>query len=547
MRTAAKPGKFIPLVLLVFAVLTGACSQSSTDTPADGNQTSSSPAAAGGSSSPSAAASAGGETAEPITLTIWMAVEGGQLDHYENVGESPVAKELMKRTGVNLKFIHPPTGQEKEQFNLMVATQDLPDIVMGYFDEYKGGAGQAVKDGLLIDPQDLIPQYAPNLQRLLDADPEVGKLMKNDEGQFIGFGARISNDVARGEGMPYAGPLIRKDLLEQTGLGIPETVDEWHEALTALKLKFPELEAPLGWSDMSEAAHFLSSAYNIPAKGFYVDNGAVKYANIRPDYKRYLETLHKWYKEGLIHKDFATHEYTDNVLPMVQNGKFAAAPMHLYWYGAIAPELPDDYEFAVAPLPVLEKGQQLHIRADSGWGVRMQNAKYITTKNKFPEETVKFLDYLYSDEGKLLTNWGIEGESYTLVNGEPEFTEAYKNDISKMGFLYTPNVLKQRIDHRMNLMQYQLPLQHEAWDVWGAQSDIAMALPPGISFTADEQAENTRIMTDVNTYSDEMFMKFVMGVESLDKFDDYAGKIEAFGIGDVLDNYNAALARLQAR
>ncbi len=540
MRTVAKPVKLIPVLILAFIVMMAGCSKSSTDSPAGSGEASSS------GSSPSAAS--GGEVnKEPITLTIWMAVEGGQLDHYANVGESPVAKELMKRTGVNLKFIHPPAGQEKEQFNLMVATQDLPDIVMGYFDEYKGGAGQAVKDGLLIDPKELIDQYAPNLKKILDADPDVGKLMRNDEGQFIGFGARISNDVARGKGMPYAGPLVRKDLLDQAGLGIPETVDEWHDTLKALKDKFPELEAPLGWSDMSEAAHFLASAYDVPAKGFYVADGAVRYANIQPNYKQYLETLNLWYKEGLLHKDFATHEYTDNILPMLQNGKFAAAPMHLYWYGAIQPDLPAAYEFAVAPLPVLEKGQKLHIRADSGWGVRMQNAKYITTKNKHPEETVKFLDYLYSDEGKMLTNWGIEGESYTIVNGEPEFTEAYTKDISKMGFLYTPNVLKQRIDNRMNLMQYQLPLQHEAWDLWGAQADIALALPPGLSFTAEEQAENTKIMTDVNTYSDEMYLKFIMGVEPLDKFDDYVKKIEAFGIGSVIENYNAALERLKLR
>lgn len=540
MRGIAKASKLISMLLLTLVVWMAGCSKAS-------NNESSSEAPSGSSSSAASSPSESSPAAEPITLTIWMAVEGGQLDHYANVGESPIAKELMKRTGIQLKFIHPPTGQEKEQFNLMVATQDLPDIVMGYFDEYKGGAGQAVKDGLLIDPKDLIAQHAPNLQKLLDEDPEIGKLMKNDEGQFIGFGARISNDVARGKGMPYAGPLIRKDLLDQAGLTIPETVDEWHDTLAALKAKFPDLEAPLGWSDMSEAAHFLASAYDMPAKGFYMDGSAVNYANIQPDYKRYLETLHQWYKEGLLHKDFATHEYTDNILPMVKSGKVAAAPMHLYWYGAIQPELPASYAFAPAPLPVLEKGQKLHIRADSGWGVLMKNAKYITTKNKHPVETVKLIDYLYSDEGKMLTNWGIEGESYTMVNGEPAFTEAYTKDISKMGFLYTPNVLKQRIDHRMNLMQYKLPLQHEAWDLWGAQSDIALALPPGISFTADEQAENTKIMTDVNTYSDEMFLKFVMGVEPLEKFDDYVRKVEAFGIAEVIENYNAALERLSKR
>ena len=541
-------------VLLAAAAVLAACGGGSGGTAGSGAggsgaSSGSSSAGSGGSGSGGGGGSSAQQTPEPepLKLKIWMAVEGAQLNYYSNLAEAPIAKELMRRTGVELEFIHPPSGQEKEQFNIMVAANDLPDVVVGYFDGYKGGPGQAIKDGLIIDPTDLLEEHAPNLMRILEADPDIGKLMKNDEGQFIGFGARISNDVARGQGLAYAGPLIRKDLLDKIGLSIPETVDEWYTVLKALKEAFPDLEAPLGWSDMSNTAHFLASAYNVPAKNFYVENGEVKYANIQPNYKEFLATMHQWYKEGLIHKDFATHEYTDYALPMFQNGKFAAAPMHLYWYGVIAPDLPPDWELAAAPLPVLYKGQHLNFRADSGWGVRMQDTKYITTRNKDPERTIEFFDYLFSDEGKLLTNWGLEGESYQMVNGQPEFTEAYKADIARMGYLYTPNVLKQRVDHRMNLMQYPLPLQQEAFALWSSQADTSMMLPPGISFTAEEQAENTKIMTDVNTYSDEMYLKFIMGVEPLDKFDEYVKRVEAFGIGKVLANYNAALQRLQNR
>ncbi|MBO9608095.1 MAG: extracellular solute-binding protein [Paenibacillaceae bacterium] len=480
-------------------------------------------------------------------MTVWMAVEANQLNYYNNLAEAPITKELMKRTGVNLKFIHPPTANAKEQFNVMVAARDLPDVVMGYFDSYKGGASQAVKDGLIIDPKDYIKDYAPNLTKILNADPNIGKLMRNDEGQFIGFGARVNNDVKIGQGMAYAGPMIRKDLLDKAGLTVPETIDEWYNVLKTLKAKFPDLEAPLGWSDMSDASYFLASAYDIPNTGWYLNGDKIAYANIQPNFKKYLETVNKWYKEGLIQKDFATNEYTAKVIPMVKTGKVAAAPMHLYWYGVIQPELPKDYEFVIAPQPTLTKGQKLHIRADSGWGVLMANTKYITTKNKYPKETIQFFDYLYSDEGKLLTNWGIEGESYKMVNGLPEFTEAYTKDIAKMGYLYTPNVLKERIDDRMNRMQYKLPIQQQGFDAWSKQSDTALALPPGLTFTSEEQAENTKIMTDVGTYTKEMGLKFMMGVESLDKFDEYVKKVQAFGIDKVAANYNAAYERLKKR
>ena len=44
----------------------------------------------------------------------------------------------------------------------------------------------------------------------------------------------------------------------------------------------------------------------------------------------------------------------------------------------------------------------------TAWGVG------ITTACKDPVRAIKFLDYLCSDEGQVLINWGIEGVNYTL-------------------------------------------------------------------------------------------------------------------------------------
>jgi len=48
----------------------------------------------------------------------------------------------------------------------------------------------------------------------------------------------------------------------------------------------------------------------------------------------------------------------------------------------------------------------------SGWGVG------ITTSAKDPVRAIKFLDYLASDEGQVLLNWGIEGKHYNVVDGK---------------------------------------------------------------------------------------------------------------------------------
>ncbi|WP_054027687.1 extracellular solute-binding protein [Bacillus sp. FJAT-28004] len=293
---------------------------------------------------------------QPITLKVFMRLQEGDVQFFNNMAETPAAKEIMKRTGINLEFIHPPVGQEAAQFNLMVTSGDLPDVIVGNFDAYKGGPGQAIKDKLIIDTKDLIDQYAPNLKKIMEADPQVAKMLKNDDGQLVGFGAQISNEMSIDEGNAYNGPMIRQDLLDQAGLPMPETVDDWYNVLKTFKEKF-ELEAPLSWST-SNPGSFLASAFNVPADGFYQEDNVVKFAPIEPGYRQYLETLHKWYSEGLIHKDYPTQNFNDHVVPMVQNGVVGAVGnMHLYWYASIKDEIQAGVKFVPAPIPVREKAR----------------------------------------------------------------------------------------------------------------------------------------------------------------------------------------------
>ncbi|MNI41704.1 hypothetical protein D3C73_959650 [compost metagenome] len=42
----------------------------------------------------------------------------------------------------------------------------------------------------------------------------------------------------------------------------------------------------------------------------------------------------------------------------------------------------------------------------------------ITTACEDPVRVIKFLDWLASDEGQVLRNWGVEGKQYTVENGQ---------------------------------------------------------------------------------------------------------------------------------
>jgi putative aldouronate transport system substrate-binding protein len=72
-----------------------------------------------------------------------------------------------------------------------------------------------------------------------------------------------------------------------------------------------------------------------------------------------------------------------------------------------------------------------------------------------------------------------------------------------------------------------------------------VGLPP-VSLTTEESAEFSKIMSDVNTYRDEMFVKFIMGAEPIENFDKFVAQMEKFNLKqaikiqqDALDRYNA--------
>ena len=120
-------------------------------------------------------AQTGSETESGAQLTYWMPLHDSVSYSYKNFGETELAKELQKATGIQVEYQHPTKGQEKEQFNLMIASKDLPDIVHQATpgSGFKGGAVQAVRDKIIMPLNEYINEkYTPNLAKLMEEEPE---------------------------------------------------------------------------------------------------------------------------------------------------------------------------------------------------------------------------------------------------------------------------------------------------------------------------------------------------------------------------------------
>ncbi len=82
-------------------------------------------------------------------------------------------------------------------------------------------------------------------------------------------------------------------------------------------------------------------------------------------------------------------------------------------------------------------------------------------------------------------------------------------------------------------------------NVWDKQP-ADYVLPP-ITLTAEEGAEYAKIMSDIESYRNEMMLKFITGQEPLDKFDEYVNNIKSMNIDRVIEIYKTALDRYNKR
>lgn len=488
-------------------------------------------------------------------LTYFVELDPKATTVMQDYNSIAAYKELEKLTGVKVKFEHPPAGEEgDQQFSLMMASNELPDVIEYNWSRVPGGAEAYLESGQIVKLNDYLEEYAPNLTKVLDEYPEYRKQISTDDGSIYGFPfLRGVEQDGNKENLTFRGPIMRKDWLDNLGLDVPTTIDEWYTVLKAFKT-----EDPNGNGEDDELPHHLEIQSNVflSAWGltfdFYQVDGEVKYGPYEPEYKEYLETMNKWYEEGLIDPEYVVTD-GDLLDANITTSKTGS------WYGFVAGGMgkyldlmndDPDFELVGAPYPTLNKGD---LPAAGHQTTEFEGiAATITKDNEHIEETVKWLDQGYSEEGHMLFNWGVEGESYEMVDGEPLFTELITDNPEGLPFqeaeaLYTragwfgPFVTDPL--HQKQLFHHAE--QEEAVAAWAAaENDILM---PFITHTPEESDEIAELLSDIYAHKNTLSHQFINGDESLDNFDQYLETLKDLGIEQVIEIKQAALDRYEQR
>ncbi|WP_214628162.1 extracellular solute-binding protein [Paenibacillus agaridevorans] len=479
------------------------------------------------------------ETASLESLTYYTFLNTKTAASLKNLGEHEAYKKKKEWTGVDVYFIHP---EHDYSFQLLLTSHDLPDIIEAGWITLPGGPEKYLSDGKIIRLNEYLDQYAPNFSKLLNEHPEYRKLISTDDGSIYAF------PFLRGDPFlqTFRGLAIRKDWLDNLSMNIPETIDEWHAVLKAFKEQDPnrngkadEIPLSIRWEDLG----FLS-AWGIK-RDFYQVDGEVKYGLIEPEFRQYIATLKLWYDEGLIDPEFMV---TDNRLRAVKLTADTLGSQYSYTIGRENESMKGihpTFEMIAAPNPVLNKGDKPLIGQQdpmyTGYGAA------ITTSADDIPGLVRWMDFNYGEEGGLLFNFGIEGESYTMMDGYPTFKQTIWEDAAELDryilsssygpFVQDKRWMEQKADRLKN--------GRNSLETW-MNADNNRHLPP-LSPNEKERSELDTIMSDINLYAAEALNKFILGVEPLDHYDQFLITLKQMGIERAIAIQQAALDRFHNR
>ena len=485
---------------------------------------------------------------EPTTLSYFVADDSNAAIMTTDWNDNEFYQEMERRTGVHLEFEMVSSADYQTNFNLMIASGNLADMIYVGASYYAEGVDAAIDDGYFLDLTDLVDEYMPNYEKVRTSDVQYELLSTTDSGRL---GAVY--ELRQSKQGPWLGLWIRQDWLDDLGLDTPVTFDDYHEVLTAFKNE-KGATAPLILNFSGSDGEFgtMSGGLNVLNSWQLDETGKVNFGPYMDAWKEYVTIMHQWYTEGLIDPDFmATDERTADMAKVVTgaSGVFAA----LYTMPSVYEAASEDPNMNLAPVnpPVMNEGDEGHIRLRDSY---TSGNTAISADSENWEVALRWLDYLYTEEGALLANYGVEGDTFEFdENGEPVFTDKILNN--ENGWTMTQTVasylcpsagIANWSDWTRELAG--VPEKDQAcYDVWSEFSDD-WRLPSSVTLTQDESTERAALYADISTIVKEQTAQFISGALDIEEnWDAYISALEASGMERAIEITQAAYDRYLAR
>ena len=480
-------------------------------------------------------------TQETITYT-YMAPENPSSPVTD---EFVVIPEIEKRTNLKFDMTWVPESNYSDKLSVVLSSGEIPDYIGNVSVSVANNYGPK---GLFLNIWDYI-DYMPNMQRLFKEDPKL-EAYKYSDTELYTLPVQYARDIdPQGFGYFKQIPMIRTDIMKELGLENPETFEELHDCLAAMKKAYPDsypwvhvsgidpliTQMLVGWSGKVFSYSNYYTTYDENTKKY-------TFALEEDGFKEMIAYLTDMYKEGLLDPEFLstdTSQWEERLL----NGKgfFTYAnwnkSQNLTTKGRAAGN--DQFEiFGIKP-PV-ENGKP-------GVVVRplCSGTNALSAKVEHPEILLQALDYwLYSRDGAMLANAGIEGVNYEWAEPDKVYRlidptiEKPDNETHKKHFGVRYGWMTGVRPDSFGIHNYVDPedmmfRQHEIYAGLGVD-----AHPIKIFRDKDDFSTLKQIGIPVRDYIDQQLAKIICGYESIDTWDSMVDTCKKMGSDTVVEILN---------
>ncbi|MCT1902380.1 extracellular solute-binding protein [Oceanobacillus sojae] len=327
----------------------------------------------------------------------------------EDPNDKLILQRLEEQTGVHIDWKSFSGESFTEQRNLAVASGDLPDAIMNTrYSDYE--LLDLAADEAIIPVEDLIDQYMPNLQAVLEEAPEYRAMMTAPDGHIYAF--PWIEELGSGKESIHsldATGWINVKWLDELGLEMPSTTEELKEALVAFKendMAGDGQTIPLSFmiSSGGEDVSFLFSPFGEGENWDHTvvtNEDEVLFTSAQEGYKDAINYLNELYELDLIDIEAFEQEW-NTYLAKGQEGRYG-----LYFTWDMA-NISGTEDYALLP-PLEGPDGHKHVARSNGMGFD-RSRMVITSANENLELTAKWIDKLYEPMQSVQDNWGTYGD-----------------------------------------------------------------------------------------------------------------------------------------
>lgn len=338
-------------------------------------------------------------------------------DAQDDSWTDPVALAITEATGVRIRTEY-PVSADVDMISLMIAEQNYPDIIFA-----KGDAERLIEAGALLDLTDLIEEYGPNIKKMYGE--ELDKLRYSAEDPSI---YQLSCGAVRERKYEHSGTAqVQWDVLKKNDYVIPQNLEEY-EAMLKNYLEdnptnedgLPNIGISLSVSDwhwkitLGNPAGYIADGAPDNGQWLIDDDYNAVYKFTSEKEREYFKWLNRMYHEGILDSEFATQTH-DDYIAKISSGRILAI-FDSDWDYADAEKVlkaENRYEKTYAGIP-FTMDEDTRCASLMYQGLTIGQGVGITASCENPIAAIKFLDYICSEEGQILVQWGIENVNYLV-------------------------------------------------------------------------------------------------------------------------------------